>query len=58
MVVFGLVKGLHDFKRIIGIWVHDLIQLAKYFLCGFLCISATKEPLQTYNLISGFQSPF
>ena len=36
-----------------GKWMHGLIQLAKCFLCGFCCISATKEPIQPYNLVSG-----
>jgi len=41
--------------RISGKWVHGLIQLGIYFLCGFYCVSATKEP---YNFVSRLHSPF
>jgi len=40
------------FMRISSKWLHGLIQLAKCFLCGFCCISATKEPVQPYNFVS------
>jgi len=38
-----------------GAWTHTV---AKYFLYGFCCISATKEPVQPYNFISGLYLPF
>ena len=33
-----------------GRWLYGLVQLAKWFLCGFCSMSATKEPIQSYNL--------
>ena len=42
--------------RISGLLVNSLIMLARRFFCGFYCISATKEPAQPCNLISGLQS--
>ena len=52
MVVFGLVKGLGSRKSVISRCMVSK-QLAKY---GFCCISATKEPVQPYNFISGVLS--
>ena len=36
-----------------GEWMHDLIQFAECFLFGFHCISATKQSIQPYGLVSG-----
>ena len=47
MAVSGLVKDLA--------W-QDLIILASRVLCRFCYISATKEPAQPCNLVSGLQS--
>ena len=42
--------------RISGLLVDSLIMLARQFLCVFCYISATKEPAQHCNLVSGLQS--
>ena len=42
--------------RISGLLVDSLIMLARRVLCRFCYISATKEPAQPFNLVSGLQS--
>ena len=42
--------------RISGLLVDSLIMLARRVLCRFCYISATKEPAQPCNLVSGLQS--
>ena len=42
--------------RISGLLVDSLIMLARRVLCWFCYISATKEPAQPCNLVSGLQS--
>ena len=42
--------------RVSGLLVDSLIMLARRVLCWFCYISATKEPAQPCNLVSGLQS--
>ena len=42
--------------RVSGLLVDSLIMLARRVLCRFCYISATKEPAQPCNLVSGLQS--
>ena len=57
MAGFGLLRELAS-REPAGRWLCGLIQLAKWFLCGFCSMSATKEPVQPYNLVSRRHSPF
>ena len=57
MVGFGLLREL-AFREPAGRWLCGLVQLAKWCLCGFCSMSATKEPVQPYNLVSRRHSPF
>jgi len=51
MAGFGLLRELAS-REPAGRWLCGLVQLAKCFLCGFCSMSATKEPVQPYNLVS------
>ena len=62
MVVFSLVKGLASRKSVHGF---VCMYIAKYFLCGFRCISVWSLDFSIailkckyISLVSGFQSPF
>jgi len=57
MAGFGLLRELASSESA-GRWLYGLAQLAKWFLCGFCSLSATKEPVQPYNLVSRLHSPF
>ena len=57
MAGFGLLRELAS-REPAGRWLYGLVQLAKWFLCGFCSMSATKEPIQPYNLVSRLHSPF
>ena len=57
MAGFGLLRELACREPACR-WLCGLVQLAKWFLCGFCSMSATKEPVQPYNLISRHDSPF
>jgi len=56
MVCFGLVRELAS-REPAGSWLYGLVQLAKWFLCEFCSMSATKEPVQPYNHVSRLHSP-
>jgi len=57
MVSFGLLRELAS-RESAGRWLYGLVQLAKWFLCVFCSMSATKEPVQPYNLVSRLHSLF
>jgi len=44
MAGFGLLRELTS-REPAGRWLYGLVQLAKWFLCGFGFMSATKEPV-------------
>jgi len=53
----GLLRELAP-REPAGRWLCGLVQLAKWFLYGFCSMSAIKEPVQPYNLVSRLHSPF
>ena len=53
----GLLRELAS-RESAGRWLCGLVQMAKWFLCGFCSMPATKEPVQPYNLVSRCHSPF
>ena len=57
MAGFCLLRELAS-REPAGRWLCGLAQLAKWFLCGFCSMSATKEPVGPYNLVSRHHSPF
>ena len=57
MAGFDLLRELASREPACG-WLCGLVQLAKWFLCGFFSMSATKEPVELYNLVSRRHSPF
>ena len=57
MASFDLLRELAC-REPTGRWLCGLVQLAKWFLCGFCSMSATKEPVQPYNLVSRRHLPF
>jgi len=57
MAGFGLLRELAS-REPAGRWLYELVQFAKWFLCSFCSMSATKEPVQPYNLVSRLHSPF
>ena len=57
MAGFGLLRGLAS-REPASRWLYALVQLAKWVLCGFCFISAPKEPIQPYNLVSGLHSVY
>jgi len=57
MAGFGLLRELAS-RKPAGRWLCGLVQLAKWFLCNFCSMSATKEPVQPYNLVFRRHSPF
>ena len=56
MAGFGLLKEMA--REPAGKWLHGIAQLAKWFLSGFCSMSATKELVLPYNLVSRLHSPF
>jgi len=57
MAGFSLLRELAS-REPAGRWLCGLVQLAKWFLCGFCSMSATKEPVEPYNHVSTRHSPF
>jgi len=53
MVVLGLVKDLASRESV----VNGCMGWANIF-CVVFCISATKEPVQLYDFVSGLHLPF
>ena len=57
MAGFGLLRELAS-REPAGRQLCGFVQLAKWFLCGFSSMSATKEQVEPYNHVSRRHSPF
>ena len=57
MAGFGLLRELAS-RETAGRWLYGLVQLAKWFLCGFCCVSATKEHYSPIILSPDFTRHF